>query len=238
MGEQKPLKTGPSDRHVENKISANQQKTLDTVKLGLVPQKMDKNTLSHDAARNEKIKELAQTVKWWEPIILREATAKDIPFLQAMTWEAILASPILLASYGVEAVQHMEEQYWRKWEEHPDPAFVALDTTGQKLGAITLKPNGADLPVSGWRIGIAVQAQARSRGIGQRLIEQAITFVREQGASYVNLFVDPTNTKAIALYQRMGFVERGKISLHAPELGTGSHEGDERGQLIEMRITF
>ena len=153
------------------------------------------------------------------PITIKEATAEDIPFLQAMIWQAMLASPTFVAHYGVETLQHLEEEYWRNWEAHPDPAFVALDATGQKLGAITVKPNGADEPVQGWRIGIAVAAHARGQGLGQRLLERAIAFAREKGADYVNLFVDPANTRAIALYRRMGFVEAG-----------------ERDQVIEMRI--
>jgi len=114
-----------------------------------------------------------------EPIIIRESTAEDIPFLQAMIWEAILAS----LTHGVEAFQQREEQYWRRWKDYPDPAFIALDTTGQKLGAINMRPNGTDEPGHGWRIGIAVKAQARGQGIGQRLIERAIAFAREKGAS-------------------------------------------------------
>ncbi len=156
-----------------------------------------------------------------EPITVREATAGDIPFLQAMIWEAILASPSLVAQHGVETMQQYEEHYWRGWIEHPDPAFVALDASGRKLGAITVKPDDKDKPVSGWRIGIGVETHARGQGVGQHLLEQAIAFARVKGARYVNLFVDPTNTQAIALYQRIGFVEVG-----------------ERDNLIEMRIDF
>jgi len=47
------------------------------------------------------------------------------------------------------------------------------------------------------------------------------SFAREKGARYVNLFVDPTNRRAIALYHRVGFVEV-----------------DERDQVIEMRINL
>jgi GNAT superfamily N-acetyltransferase len=88
------------------------------------------------------------------------------------------------------------------------PASVALDATGRKLGAMTLKPNDAE-PVCGWRIGLAVEAHTRGQGLGHRLLERAIAFAREQGAAYVNLFVDPTNIRAIALYHRVGFVEVG-----------------------------
>jgi ribosomal protein S18 acetylase RimI-like enzyme len=156
-----------------------------------------------------------------EPILIKEATTEDVPFLQAMIWEAMLASPIFVAHYGVETLQHLEEEYWSRWQEQPDPAFVAFDARGQKLGAITVKPNGEDEPVQGWRIGIAVEPQARGHRVGQHLLERALAFAKEKGARYVNLFVDPTNRRAIALYHRVGFVEV-----------------DEKDQLIEMRINL
>jgi hypothetical protein len=65
-----------------------------------------------------------------EPITIREATVEDIPFLQAMIWEALLASPTFLARYGVATMQQAEEQYWRRWPQQPEPAFVALDANG------------------------------------------------------------------------------------------------------------
>ena len=153
------------------------------------------------------------------PITVREATAEDIPFMRAMIWEAILASPNFLTLHGVENMQQHEEHYWNRWTEHPDPAFVALDVSGRKLGAITVKPNDQDEPVSGWRIGIGVEAEVRGQGVGQRLLERAMAFAGGKEAAYVNLFVDPTNTAAIALYRRVGFVEVG-----------------EEDTLVEMRI--
>ncbi len=153
------------------------------------------------------------------PITIREAIAEDISFLQAMIWEAILASPTLLVQDGLETMRQYEEHYWRSWQEHPDPALVAIDGKGRKLGAITIKPNDADEPVSGWRIGIRVESFARGQGVGRHLVERAMAFARKKGALYVNLFVDPINVQAIALYRRLGFVEVNKI-----------------GDLVEMRV--
>src|SRR5690349_14056326 len=100
------------------------------------------------------------------PITVREATAEDIPFMRAMIWEAILASPTFVAHHGADTLQHYEEDYWSRWAKHPDPAFVALDAIGHKLGALTLKPNDAHEPVSGWRLGIGVDVYARGQGVG------------------------------------------------------------------------
>jgi len=152
-------------------------------------------------------------------IIVRAATAEDIPFMRAMIWEAMLASPTFLALHGVENLQQLEEDYWNRWTERSDPAFVALDVGGRKLGAITVKPDDQDELVSGWRIGIGVEAYARGQHVGQHLLERAIAFARDMGAEYINLYVDATNTPAIALYRRTGFVVVG-----------------EEDHLIEMRI--
>jgi len=70
-------------------------------------------------------------------------------------------------------------------------------------------------------LGLGVQAEARGRGVGYRLVERAISYVREVAAPYLTLFVDVANTPAIALYQRTGFVEIG-----------------ERHNVIEMRLNF
>ena len=61
-----------------------------------------------------------------EPILIKEATVEEVPFLKAMIWEAILASPLFVAHHGVETLKQLEEEYWDRWEEQPDPAFVAL----------------------------------------------------------------------------------------------------------------
>jgi ribosomal protein S18 acetylase RimI-like enzyme len=156
-----------------------------------------------------------------EPIIVREAQADDGPFLRAMIWEALLASPVFLSHLGVEAIQRHEAQYWSGWTAHPDPAFIAVDENGRKLGAILLKPSGPDRPAAGWRISMGLEANARGQGIGRRLIERAVEFARADGKRYVNLLVDPTNTRAIALYRRTGFVD------------VGTRDG-----VIEMRISF
>jgi ribosomal protein S18 acetylase RimI-like enzyme len=83
-----------------------------------------------------------------------------------------------------------------------------------------LRPNETEEPVRSWLLfAIAVEANARSQGVRRCLIEHVIAFAKTTEAEYVNLLVDPTNPRALALYQRLGFVERG-----------------EKDQVIEMRL--
>jgi hypothetical protein len=84
--EQKPLRTGPSDKHVEGGTSTNKQKAMDAAKLGLSPQKLDKSTLSRGAARGERLKELAGTVRWGEDTDQGEPSSA---FSEAIELEAL-----------------------------------------------------------------------------------------------------------------------------------------------------
>jgi ribosomal protein S18 acetylase RimI-like enzyme len=140
-------------------------------------------------------------------ITIRRATMDDLAFLRKMIWEGIYVSKTLITYMGMDQIQRFEDEYWQKWEQEPEPGFVAVDADGRKVGAVTLKANDKDQPVSGWRIGIGVEADRRGQGIGSRLIERAIEYAREQRATYISLSVDPVNPRAVALYRRMGFVE-------------------------------
>ena len=140
-----------------------------------------------------------------EPIVVRQATVDDIPFMLGMMEEAYSASPTFLAHVTRADIERFEEQVWQKWRESPGPAFVAVDGAGRPLGAIRCEPYEAER-VQAWGIGIGVEADARGQGIGQRLIEHAIAAARTANVPTLSLMVDPTNARAIALYRRTGFV--------------------------------
>lgn len=66
---------------------------------------------------------------------------------------------------------------------------------------------------------VAVLEQYRGRGIGGRLIAQAIDTARAAGLKLLTLEVRRSNAPAIALYKKYGFVELGfrKRYYHDPE---------------------
>ena len=55
---------------------------------------------------------------------------------------------------------------------------------------------------------VVVDATARGRGIGHKLILAAIEMARNKGATSVNLTSNPNREAANALYQKMGFNQR------------------------------
>ena len=64
-------------------------------------------------------------------------------------------------------------------------------------------------------LGMFVVSTHRGRGLGTRLMDEALRWAREQRVERVELTVYPHNERAIALYRRFGFVEEGRLIRHA-----------------------
>ncbi len=86
--------------------------------------------------------------------------------------------------------------------------FVA-HLEGQPCGFILLHPRG--VAGSPYIRSIAVAAPYRDRGIGRLLVEFAEDLFREK-ARFIFLCVSSFNTKARALYERLGFAAAGELA--------------------------
>jgi ribosomal protein S18 acetylase RimI-like enzyme len=139
-------------------------------------------------------------------LTIQQAQLDDMPFLRAMNWEAVLASPTFITEYGLDKLRQQEDDYWPNWTPETEPSFIAVDENGQRLGAIMLKSHEPGyVPVRGWRFGIGIEAVARGQGVGRSLIVHSLDFARSSGARYLTLFVDPANRPAVTLYKKLGF---------------------------------
>jgi putative acetyltransferase len=59
---------------------------------------------------------------------------------------------------------------------------------------------------------MSVSKEWRGRGVGTALMAEALRWARNVGVQKVSLTVYPSNTRAIALYRRFGFVDEGRLS--------------------------
>ncbi len=57
---------------------------------------------------------------------------------------------------------------------------------------------------------IAISPQVRRQGVARRLILELVAQLKKQGSHSLSLEVRPSNTAAVALYQRLGFVQVGR----------------------------
>lgn len=86
---------------------------------------------------------------------------------------------------------------------HP---FVAFVSDGTLAGYLCLKQLLDEAEI----LDVAVAAAMRGRGVGGRLVREAITLARERGAVVLSLEVREGNDAAISLYRRLGFHEVGR----------------------------
>jgi GNAT superfamily N-acetyltransferase len=69
-------------------------------------------------------------------------------------------------------------------------------------------------------VGMFVDRERRGTGVGGALIEAVATWAQARGATSLYLWVTSTNTPAIALYERRGFVRTAESQPlpHSPSL--------------------
>ncbi len=84
-------------------------------------------------------------------------------------------------------------------------ASVVADSGGQIIGMLHVEVGRFGFG----DLGMLVDAAWRGRGVGSALVQAGIDWARGQGLHKLSLEVFPTNTAAIALYRKFGFVEEG-----------------------------
>jgi RimJ/RimL family protein N-acetyltransferase len=87
--------------------------------------------------------------------------------------------------------------------------FVALNDADEVVGWCDIIRFDQESFRHGWRLGMGVLPAVRGRGVGRRLAEAAIAAAKAQGAERIELEVFASNTRAIALYEKLGFLREG-----------------------------
>ncbi len=104
----------------------------------------------------------------------------------------------------------------------PDGVFVAEDAAGQVVGYVTtrlLRASGI-----GWIPNLAVVPQHQKRGLGRRLLEHALDWLRSSGMSVAKIETLEQNPIGQRLYPTLGFVEVARQVHYAMRLDR--EEGD------------
>lgn len=88
--------------------------------------------------------------------------------------------------------------------------FVAVGDDGTVIGWCDVLPGRPDtVHAHEGKLGIGLVPEARGRGIGAELMRTTIDAARARGLTRIALTVWATNARAIALYERLGFVREG-----------------------------
>jgi ribosomal protein S18 acetylase RimI-like enzyme len=89
-----------------------------------------------------------------------------------------------------------------------NPHFVA-DDAGRVVGWCDIRRETIPVYAHCGGLGMGVHPDYRGRGIGERLIRASLDAARAAGFERIELSVYGRNTRAAALYRRVGFVHEG-----------------------------
>ncbi|MFF0094103.1 GNAT family N-acetyltransferase [Streptomyces canus] len=122
---------------------------------------------------------------------IRPAQEKELPELHRLDNEVFEFSPF---PYFVLR-QH--------FDAHGDHLLVRYE--GESLQGYVLFATTSDHSVS-WCLSLAVAQDRRGRGLGRKLMLEALRRLHRDGVHKARLAVEPANTAAITLYRSLGFL--------------------------------
>lgn len=86
--------------------------------------------------------------------------------------------------------------------------LLAARINGKTVGTLTLTLIITPTGVTGWIADVVVDNMIRGKGIGEKLVREAIAIAQEKGVKYVDLSSRPAREAANRLYLRIGFEKR------------------------------
>ncbi len=89
-----------------------------------------------------------------------------------------------------------------------NPQFVAL-ADGKVVGWCDISRHAFPSHAHTGRLGMGIIPAYRGQGVGRRLIDATLRASRDVGIERVELSVHADNSRAIALYEKVGFVREG-----------------------------
>jgi ribosomal-protein-alanine N-acetyltransferase len=98
------------------------------------------------------------------------------------------------------------------WEAEPE-GFLVAEMRGRVVGYVMASSRNGE----GEILSISVMPEFRRKGIGRRLMERAIEYLRGKGVDRIGLEVREGNEEAIKFYEKLGFKRAYKIPKYYPD---------------------
>ena len=140
-------------------------------------------------------------------------------------WPAVwaLLEPTFRAGETYTFARNITEAQARQaWVELPAATFVAVDAGGRVVGTYFLKPNQPGQGAHVCNCGYMRASAATGRGVARAMCLHSIEQARRLGFRAMQFnFVVASNTRAVTLWQSLGFDIVGRLpqAFHHPSLG-------------------
>ena len=133
----------------------------------------------------------------------------DIDIREVTTFDSSLVEPIrsLLRQLTSREIAFSEESLRQIISDKASRLFL-LYSDNTIAGMLTLGIYSAPTGRKAWVEDVVVDSQYRGRGLGQQLVQYAISCVRTLSPVTLMLTSNPQRTEANALYRREGFEQR------------------------------
>jgi ribosomal protein S18 acetylase RimI-like enzyme len=155
-------------------------------------------------------------------VLIRRLTAADVHAFRALRIEAMTAEP---ASFGTDLLEEQAKSVEASAATLSETTLFGGLIEGELVGMAgfaRMKPLREQHKGTVWSM--YVRASARGHGLGGRLLQAVIDHARTE-VEILSLVVVSTNTAAVALYERHGFVRWG-LEPFALKLGEGAYTTD------------
>lgn len=99
--------------------------------------------------------------------------------------------------------------------DSPNAGLWVADRRGRVVGMVTMQlmVSTAEGALSGWMEDLVVSSAYRRRGLGKALMNSAVNWAHEQGASRVQLLADSRNVPALIFYRKLEWLQTNMIAL-------------------------
>ena len=124
-------------------------------------------------------------------------------------FDAVAREKHYLASQQAPAIAQMRE-YLQGYIDKGQPYYVAV-ANGAVVGWCGVQPVHGHARAHVGMLGMGLLPAMRGQGLGAQLMPAAIGAAFAHGFTRIELTVRADNTRAIALYQRQGFVREGLL---------------------------
>jgi ribosomal protein S18 acetylase RimI-like enzyme len=145
-----------------------------------------------------------------EGVTIRPARPRDAASFVDM-WQAVVEEGRYVRS---ETVAHptrvYRSRFRRPWTDQ-EAQLVAVDGD-RVVGHLFIQRERHPVTRHVATLGISVAPDRRGQGLGAALLDEAIRWATSVGVEKIVLSVYPTNTAAISLYRRFGFVDEGRLA--------------------------
>jgi RimJ/RimL family protein N-acetyltransferase len=145
-------------------------------------------------------------------VTFRPAQIKDAVSLLKLNKEIIREGPYMLHEIDeYKATVNSERNQVRKLNKSPSKIYIVAEVNNKVIGYLTFQNGSLRRNVHAGFLSMFIKKNYRGKGIGRLLLSELIKWAElNPTVEKLSLAVFSNNSRAIALYKKMGFIQEGR----------------------------